>query len=59
MYFKEGSNVSLAEYSNIGPGLKLLRFSYLNIRLAYLSLSYNFIFDTNKGNYIKIRIKVI
>lgn len=40
MYFKEESNVSLAEYSNIGPGLKLLRLSYLNIRLACLSLSY-------------------
>ena len=24
LYFKEGSNVSLAEYSNIGPGLKVL-----------------------------------
>ena len=42
-----------------GITILIVRLSYLNIRLGCLSLSYNFIFDTIKGKFTKIRIKVI
>lgn len=54
--FKEGSGLSLAKYSNRGPSLNtqnyfvLLSVLLINTSLSCLSVSYNFIFNTIKGN---------